>query len=306
MDEIVDLLDDIHAMPDISEEITLPDEEAAAFDPYDHPEKVYPDLEKPLDIDEDIFLKEETKTVETVPQKQPDKVDKSPISDNYFTPSEQSYTDKLQTGEDYVFDPHVAADELGLPVDLIEEFIRDFIQQSHEFHDEILESVAKSDFDNVKILSHKLKGVAANLRVEDAFEMLSIINNSHDQTEIEALLKSFYRTIAKLEGKEVASAAPASAPEEPSEPAQEIAQEIAPEESLDEDIYAEATLSFDAAACRAIVTVDYVAVNNWSIGLKNMAQDWIDDELPNMWPDEVCVEYIVVEPGTISIVGYRK
>ena len=76
--------------------------------------------------------------------------------------------------------------------------------------------------------------------------------------------------------------------------------------SLDEDIYAEATLSFGAAACRATVTVDYVAVNNWSIGLKKMVQEWIDSELPGLWPDEVCVEYIVVEPGTISVVGYRK
>lgn len=228
-----DLHESMQAMPDFTEETILPDIETVAFDPYDHPEEVYPDLKKPLDIEEDIFLKEEIEVSETIPEKQPEKKVESPIADNYYTPSEQHYIDNLKSASDYVFDPHIAADELGLPVDLIEEFIRDFIQQSHEFHDELFESATKSDFDNVKTLSHKLKGVAANLRVEDAFEMLSIINTSHDQTEIEALLKSFYRTIAKLEGEELPSAATASSPI----PEPEILNEPVPETLPEEDIY---------------------------------------------------------------------
>lgn len=185
----------------------------------------------PLEVEEDIFLYEEPTIVtetETV----------APPST--LTSEEQVFLDKLQIPADYVFDPHVAADELGLPVDLIEEFIRDFIQQSHDFHDELLESCAKEDFENVKTLSHKLKGVAANLRVEDAFEMLAIINSSHDQREINTFLKTFYQTIARLEGKEESSPSPTPIdpipgpeviPETPSTP--EI-PEVLPED----DIYA--------------------------------------------------------------------
>jgi len=127
-----------------------------------------------------------------------------------------------------VYDPHVAADELGLPVELIEEFIGDFIQQAHDFRNDLFDAALKEDFDEVHVLSHKLKGVAANLRIEDAFEVLSVVNGSRDQVEIEANLKQFYRIIAKMEGKEVPDFT-------------EMEAESAPEVPLDihedEDIY---------------------------------------------------------------------
>lgn len=123
-----------------------------------------------------------------------------------YSQAEQAFIDTLKTDKGYRFDPSVAANELGLPVDLIEEFIGDFIQQSHDFKDELFEAALKGDINNLRILSHKLKGVAANLRIEDAFEALSIINTSSDTVEIEACLKYFYGVIAKLEGKEISMA----------------------------------------------------------------------------------------------------
>ncbi len=104
---------------------------------------------------------------------------------------------------DYKYDPQVASDELGLPIDLIEEFIQDFISQAQEFKAGLYSSLDEADIDNVKILSHKLKGVAANLRIEDAFNTLSIINTSEDHAEIRNQLNIFYKIIAKLSGKEV-------------------------------------------------------------------------------------------------------
>jgi hypothetical protein len=119
-----------------------------------------------------------------------------------YTPEEQAFLDTLTVDKSYRFDPNVAAHELGLPVDLIEEFIGDFIQQSREFKDELFEATLKGDMNNLKILSHKLKGVAANLRIEDAFETLSVINTSNDLVEVEANLKYFYTIVDKLDGKE--------------------------------------------------------------------------------------------------------
>ncbi len=129
--------------------------------------------------------------------------DERPMLGDYINKDEAAYLDNLKTDKDYKYDPQIAADELGLPVDLIEEFIGDFIQQAHDFKESLFDAALKEDYDEVHILSHKLKGVAANLRIEDAFEVLSIINNSRDQTEIEANLKQFYRIIAKMEGKEL-------------------------------------------------------------------------------------------------------
>lgn len=118
-----------------------------------------------------------------------------------YTPEEKEYLSHHKVDKAYIFDPHVAAGELGLPVDLIEEFIGDFIQQSFEFKEGLFESVSKADFNNLHILSHKLKGVAANLRIEDALEVLTIINTSTELTEIEANLKYYYEVIAKLSGE---------------------------------------------------------------------------------------------------------
>ena len=107
------------------------------------------------------------------------------------------------TESNYVFDPKVASDELGLPIDLIEEFIEDFIAQAKDFKEELYTSLSEENIENVKILSHKLKGVAANLRVEDAFNHLSVVNTSNDHKEIELELNSFYRIISKLAGEEI-------------------------------------------------------------------------------------------------------
>ena len=151
------------------------------------------------------------------PLTQPEKAAK-PMLGDYINKEEMAYLDNLQTSADYVYDPHVAADELGLPVELIEEFIGDFIQQAHEFRNDLFDAALKEDFDEVHVLSHKLKGVAANLRIEDAFEVLSVVNGSRDQVEIEANLKQFYRIIAKMEGKEVpdfTEMEPESTPEVP-------------------------------------------------------------------------------------------
>lgn len=143
---------------------------------------------------------------EVEPQPEPvSSTDRPQFGNVHYSSAEQEFINTLKVDKSYRFDPNVAAQELGLPVDLIQEFIGDFILQSNEFKDELFEAVLKGDMNNLKILSHKLKGVAANLRIEDAFECLSIINTSSDPIEIEANLKYFYAIIAKLEGKPVTS-----------------------------------------------------------------------------------------------------
>jgi HPt (histidine-containing phosphotransfer) domain-containing protein len=155
------------------------------------------------------------------------------LGDVHYSAEEKGFLENLHVDKSYKFDPNVAAHELGLPVDLIQEFIGDFIQQAYEFKDELFEAVLKGDTNNIKILSHKLKGVAANLRIEDAFETLSIINTSNDSIEIEANLKYFFTIIAKLEGKEVSTA-----PEAPRVQEEKVIEtpKSAPI-TLDDDIY---------------------------------------------------------------------
>lgn len=114
----------------------------------------------------------------------------------------------------YVFDPQVASHDLGLPLDLVEEFVQDFIAQANSFKNDLYNSLAHGNMDNLKVQSHKLKGVAANLRIEDAFDALKIINTSHDEYEIKINLDRFYKIINKLSNEDVSSAAPEEKPVE--------------------------------------------------------------------------------------------
>lgn len=170
-------------------------------------EDLYAKLSHPLSDEElkkDYFIPEPSLAIEPEPEvKAKLKVDRPLLGDVRYSNAEKEFIDTLKVDKSYRFDPNVAAQELGLPVDLIQEFIGDFIQQANEFKEELFEAALKGDMNNLKILSHKLKGVAANLRIEDAFETLSIINTSSDPIEIEANLKYFYSIIAKLEGKEI-------------------------------------------------------------------------------------------------------
>ncbi len=101
----------------------------------------------------------------------------------------------------YIYNPEVASEELGLPIDLIEEFIQDFIAQAESFKDELFKSIDEQEADNIKIQSHKLKGVAANLRIEDALDAISLVNSSDNYDEITEQLNRFYIMIDKLSGK---------------------------------------------------------------------------------------------------------
>lgn len=157
-------------------------------------EHIKSSFDAPLEIDlgDDFKLEtqEETEKIEEKTEVQ------TPVVEDDLTENEEF-------DNSYVFDPKIASDELGLPVDLIEEFIEDFIGQAKDFKVNLYESLQDGDLDNIKILSHKLKGVAANLRVEDAFEVLAIINTSEDLSIIKKNLNHFYIIIAKLSGEEI-------------------------------------------------------------------------------------------------------
>lgn len=148
------------------------------------------------DIEDDIFKDDlYTKNDEVVEVDLDDKVEIQ-TTDAY---EEDTLDDDIDNN--YVYDPHIASDELGLPLDLVEEFIGDFILQAKDFKSELYSALSHNDSETVKNLSHKLKGVAANLRIDDAFEYLAVINTSNDQTEIKHNLNKFYKVISKLAGE---------------------------------------------------------------------------------------------------------
>ena len=141
-----------------------------------------------IDMPDDITNSEATEHIEDISPQETQNASTQKVTSS-----------ELQTeDDDYVFDPKVASDELGLPIDLIEEFIQDFIHQAKDFREKLYQAVDEANLDNIKILSHKLKGVAANLRVENAYQILTTMNTSNDYSKIKLNLDKFYKIIAVL------------------------------------------------------------------------------------------------------------
>lgn len=176
----------------------------------------------PIDIDLDEDIEVENANEQNYYEETPIAVD------NYIEVDDEEPASATTVSSDdvessYVYDPTIASEQLGLPLDLIEEFIEDFVQQAKEFKDSLYEALEINDSENIKVLSHKLKGVAANLRIEDALEALDIINASDDESEIRNTLNSFYKIISKLANEDISYEAPAEEVAEVPEIVQEVA-----------------------------------------------------------------------------------
>lgn len=209
-----EMIEDPYAAKD-EEPLTL-DLETPAFEEEEQEEKIEPSVEEaPLEIS----LEEE----------------ESPAEESVYVSEEE---DRFI---DYHYDPELAAKELGLPSDLVEEFIQDFIAQAHEFKPDLYEALDAGRMDNLRMLSHKLKGVAANLRIEDAHDALVTINTSDDVDLVKRTLDRFYNFILKkLAGEEVEvvnTAQPQAAAEEQTQP-----EETAAEDAITLDLDDEAIL----------------------------------------------------------------
>ena len=196
-------------------------------DTYDNtPLHVEENLDEMLNIEEDITHKEPESRSEPTPEPEPTPaVEPAPV----VKPAPK----KEKPKSDYSFDPNIASKELGLPLDLIEEFLQDFIDQANDFKAKLYTALDEGDLNNVKILSHKLKGVAANLRIEDAHEVLAVINAATDTDVIKTNLDDFYDIITVLSGGET----------ENDEPTLDIKDEDVPEkldipELLDDEFIA--------------------------------------------------------------------
>jgi len=98
------------------------------------------------------------------------------------------------------YSPQTAADELNLPVVLIEEFVDDFIEQARQDKDHLLTSYYQHDMDNIHELGHKLKGAASNLRINELSDILEEIQFCSDYEKLENLFVKYWGHFLSLEG----------------------------------------------------------------------------------------------------------
>ncbi len=67
-----------------------------------------------------------------------------------------------------------------------------------------------------------------------------------------------------------------------------------------------ATFTAVASNCSVTVTFEEVKVNNWSFGLRPVANRLINQQILKFWPDEVCAESVIVMDGEAAAEGYRR
>jgi len=85
-----------------------------------------------------------------------------------------------------------AANDLSLPVELIEEFVHDFIEQAHIETEKMLVAYEKGDLDAIQKIGHLLKGASSNLRINALSDTLYQIQFCEDSTQLEDFIKQYW------------------------------------------------------------------------------------------------------------------
>jgi hypothetical protein len=146
------------------------------------------DLDLDFNLDDELLLFDDTPTQKSEePKAKKVSTDDNKLSLDNVTPLPIDYN------------PKVAADELNLPVVLIEEFVEDFIEQAHHDKDHLLASYYQKDMDNIHELGHKLKGAASNLRINELADVLEEIQFCTEHIKLKSLFIKYWGLFISLE-----------------------------------------------------------------------------------------------------------
>jgi hypothetical protein len=85
-----------------------------------------------------------------------------------------------------------AANDISLPVSLIEEFVLDFIRQAREETPKLISSYHKGDIQSVQQIGHLLQGASANLRIVPIADTLYEIEFCEDPSKLVDLIKDYW------------------------------------------------------------------------------------------------------------------
>jgi HPt (histidine-containing phosphotransfer) domain-containing protein len=114
----------------------------------------------------------------------------------------QSNIDEFLKGVEPIpisFSLHVAAEELSLPEDLVQEFVTDFANQGHEYLPVLIEAYEEKDLDKLQKTAHMLKGAASNLRVEAMVENLYELQFDNDIERAPDRIRKFAGQLMSLD-----------------------------------------------------------------------------------------------------------
>ncbi len=92
-----------------------------------------------------------------------------------------------------------AANDLSLPVELIEEFVHDFIEQGHIETKKMLEAYEEGDLAKIQAIGHLLKGASSNLRINALSDTLYKIQFCENEIGLDDLIKDYWAHFLSFE-----------------------------------------------------------------------------------------------------------
>jgi len=134
---------------------------------------------------------------------------KEELPEESIQPSEEETSEKKRKPIDlsgikpihFDFQLEAAAEDLSLPVELIEEFVGDFIQQAHEETEKMLAAYERGDLETVQKIGHLLKGTSSNLRINQLSDTLYEIQFNEDIERVPELVKNYWAHFLSLENQ---------------------------------------------------------------------------------------------------------
>ncbi|HFD14261.1 MAG TPA: hypothetical protein ENJ34_03055 [Epsilonproteobacteria bacterium] len=105
------------------------------------------------------------------------------------------------TPKHFDFQLEEAANDLSLPVELIEEFVHDFISQAHIETANMLKAYEDGDLDAIQKIGHLLKGASSNLRINPLSDTLYQIQFCEDASKLEPLIKDYWAHFLSFENQ---------------------------------------------------------------------------------------------------------
>ena len=97
------------------------------------------------------------------------------------------------------FQLEAAANDLSLPVELIEEFVHDFIEQAQTETKKMLLFYEEGDLDSIQKIGHLLKGASSNLRINALSDTLYDIQFCEDGNQLENMIKRYWAHFLSFE-----------------------------------------------------------------------------------------------------------
>jgi HPt (histidine-containing phosphotransfer) domain-containing protein len=97
------------------------------------------------------------------------------------------------------FQMETSASDLSLPLELIQEFIHDFIKQAHIETGRMLEAYGKGDLNTIQNIGQLLKEAASNLHIPALSEPLHKIEVCKESSNVEHLIKKYWGLFLSFE-----------------------------------------------------------------------------------------------------------